>query len=149
MNPNFKITTMKKLLFLIALPLLFTGCYHAQVTTGLPASNDVYQKAWATSFIGGLVPPSIVNAEQHCNNGVARVETRLSFLNMLATLITFNLYSPMEITVTCASSSADNYTGDDMIELAKNSAQEDVINTFNKAVELSASKEKAVYVSFK
>lgn len=143
--------TMKKYIFLLLLfiPLTLTGCYHAQVTTGLPASNDVYQQAWATSFIGGLVPPSIVNAEQHCNNGVARVETRLSFLNMLATLITFNLYSPMEITVTCASSSADNYSAEDIIELAKNSAQEDVVNTFSKAAELSATNEKAVYVSFK
>ncbi len=140
---------MKKYLFLIALPLLLTGCYHAQVTTGLQASDQVYQEAWATSFIGGLVPPSIVNAEQHCTNGVARVETRLSFLNMIATIITFNLYSPMEITVTCASASADNYSGESMLELAKNSAQEDVVNKFSEAVELSAATEKAVYVSFK
>lgn len=139
---------MKKYLFLIALPLLFTGCYHAQVSTGLPASNDVYQKAWATSFIAGLIPPSVVNAEQHCTNGVARVETRHSFLNMLATLITFNLFSPMEITVTCASSSADNYSGENILELAKNSAREDVVNTFSEAAELSASTEKTVYVSF-
>lgn len=142
---------MKKYTLLLFLIISFTltGCYHAQVTTGLPASNDVYQQAWATSFIGGLVPPSIVNAEQHCSNGVARVETRLSFLNMVATLVTFNLYSPMEITVTCASASADNYSGEEVIELAKNSAQEDVIETFNKAAELSASEEKAIYVSFK
>jgi len=140
---------MKKYLFLIALPLLFTGCYHAEITTGLPASNDVYQQSWATSFIGGLVPPSVTYAEQHCSNGVARVETRLSFLNMVATMVTFNLYSPMEITVTCASASADNYTGEDTIELAKNSSQEDVISAFSKAVELSANNGKAVYVNFK
>jgi hypothetical protein len=142
---------MKKytLLLFLVVPFALTGCYHAQITTGLEASNEVYQEAWATSFIGGLVPPSIVNAEQHCSNGVARVETRLSFLNMVATLVTFNLYSPMEITVTCASASADNYSGEEVIELAKNSAQEDVIETFNKAAELSASEEKAIYVSFK
>lgn len=140
---------MKKYLFLIALPLLFTGCYHAEITTGLPASNDVYQQAWAASFIGGLVPPSVTNAEQHCSNGVARVETRLSFLNMVAAMVTFNLYSPMEITVTCASASADNYTGEDTIELAKNSPQEDVISAFSKAVELSAKNGTAVYVNFK
>jgi hypothetical protein len=35
---------------------------------------------------------------------VARVETQHSFLNMLATIVTFNLYTPMTLTVTCASS---------------------------------------------
>ncbi|MEX0945669.1 MAG: hypothetical protein WDZ38_08320, partial [Balneolaceae bacterium] len=84
-----------------------------------------------------------------CSNGVARVETRHSFLNMLASAITFSIYSPMEITVTCASSSADNYTEEDTIELAKNSSQENVINAFSKAIELSANTEKATYVSFK
>lgn len=142
---------MKKYTFLLFLFISFTlsGCYHAQITTGLEASNEVYQQAWATSFIAGLVPPDIVNAEQQCTNGVAKVETRHSFLNMVAQMVTFSLYSPMEITVTCASASADNYTTDEVIELAKNSAQEDVIDTFSKAAELSASKEQAVYVSFK
>ena len=140
---------MKKLLFLIAIPLFLTGCYHAQVTTDLAPSNEVYQESWAASFLGGLVPPSTVNAEQHCTNGVARVETRLSFLNMVATIITFNLYSPMEITVTCASASAENYSGENMIELAKGSASDEIDKAFGKAAELSAEKEKAVYVSFK
>jgi len=141
---------MKKYILLIFLliPLTLTGCYHAQVTTGLPASNDVYQQAWATSFIGGLVPPSIVNAEQHCSNGVARVETRLSFLNMVATLITFNLYSPMEITVTCASASADNLSGDNILDLAKNSTTELNQETFGKAAVLSAETDSPVYVRF-
>lgn len=140
---------MKKLLFLIAIPLFLTGCYHAQVTTELPASNDVYQESWASSFLGGLVPPSPIAAEQHCTNGVAKVETRLSFLNMVASVITFNIYSPMEITVTCASASAENYSGENMLELAKDSAREEIDKAFGKAAELSAEREKAVYVSFK
>jgi hypothetical protein len=142
---------MKKYILLIFLftSLALSGCYHAQITTGLEASNEVYQEAWATSFIAGLVPPDIVNAEQQCTNGVAKVETRHSFLNMVAQMVTFSLYSPMEITVTCASASADNYGTDEVLELAKNSPDEDVINTFNTAAELSASKEKAVFVSFK
>lgn len=136
-------------ILLIALAILLSGCYHAQVTTGLEASNEVYQEAWATSFIGGLVPPNVVNAQQHCSNGVARVETRLSFLNMVATLITFNLYSPMEITVTCASASADYITDDNKLDLAKNSSEDVVQKTFNEAIELSATTEQPVYINFK
>lgn len=140
---------MKKYLILLLAPFFLTGCYHAQITTGLEASNEVYQQAWATSFIAGLVPPDVVNAEQHCSNGVAKVETRHSFLNMLAQFITFSLYSPMEITVTCATARADISPGNNILDLAKNSSEEVVRKTFTEAAELSSNTEKPVFVNFK
>lgn len=139
----------KKSLLLVALAITMSGCYHAQITTGLEESNEVYQKAWATGFIAGLVPPSIVNGEEHCSNGVAKVETRHSFLNMIAQMITFSLYSPMEITVTCASASADISAGDESLEIAYNSSEEIVQNTYNEAIARSAKTEKPVYIQFK
>lgn len=140
---------IKKTLLLFALAFLMSGCYHAQITTGLEASNEVYQEAWATGFIAGLVPPSVVNAEQHCTNGVAKVETRHSFLNMLAQFITFSLYSPMEITVTCAAAGADASVGNQSLELAKNSSEEEIQDAYNKAATLSSATEKPVYIQFK
>jgi len=95
----------------ILLPLLFlfsAGCYHATVDTGLPASNDHIHKAFASSWIAGLVPPSTVETASECPNGVARVETQQSFVNQLVGFITFGIYTPMQIDVTCAArSSAD------------------------------------------
>ena len=142
---------MKKyaILIFLSIPIIFTGCYHAQITTGLEASNEVYQEAWATSLIGGLVPPDVVNAEQQCTNGVAKVETRLSFLNMVAQVVTFSIYSPMEITVTCASASADLGSENNMIELAKNSGEEVVKSTFEQAAKEAANSQLPVYVTFK
>ncbi|TVR17158.1 MAG: hypothetical protein EA391_05545 [Balneolaceae bacterium] len=140
--------SMKKhiVLILVAVSFIFTGCYHAQISTGAQTSSDIYQKKWAASFIGGLVPPSIVHAEQHCDNGVARVETRHSFLNMVAQIVTFSLYSPMEITVVCAAGPrADLQT----IEVERNSSEEVVMKTFEDAIKKSASLNEAVYVSFK
>ncbi len=140
----------RNVLLIIAIAFIFTGCYHTQVTTGLESSNEVYQKAWASSFIAGLVPPDIIHAEQHCANGVARVETRHSFLNMVAQFVTFSLYSPMEITVVCAAPTrADATTETQMIEVAKNSAPDVVIETFNEAAKRSAESKQPVYVSFK
>jgi hypothetical protein len=43
-----------------------------------------------------------VETAARCPDGVARVETQLSFLNMLANVVTFGIYSPMTITVQCA-----------------------------------------------
>jgi hypothetical protein len=94
----------------LAFAFLFSGCYHATVVTGEQPGTQTIEQPWATSFINGLVPPATVDATQQCNNGVARVETRLSFLNQIVTGLTFGIYSPMSITVTCASGSMSAMT---------------------------------------
>ncbi len=139
---------MKKsiFLFLLCIPFIFTGCYHAQISTGMQTSADVYENKWAASFIGGLVPPNIVHAEQHCSNGVARVETRLSFLNMVAQFLTLSIYSPMEITVVCAAGPSANLQ---TIEVERNSSEEIVMKSFEEAIKKSAASNEAVYISFK
>jgi hypothetical protein len=91
---------------LVALAL--TGCYHATIDTGLAPSGETISVPWAHGFVYGLVPPSTVDAAEECPNGVAQVETQLSFLNQLANLLTFGIYSPMTIEVQCAAG------GDDM-----------------------------------
>lgn len=89
----------------VILAVAFTGaCYHSTIETGLPASSTVIQKDWAHGFVFGLIPPSTVETKAQCPSGVARVETQHSFLNMLASFLTWNIYSPVSITVTCASS---------------------------------------------
>ena len=87
--------------------LFLSGCYNARITTGLAPSAQTVEVKWAHSFLGGLVPPSALNVAQECQSGVASVETKLSFLNLVASFITFSIYSPMEITVTCAATTAD------------------------------------------
>jgi hypothetical protein len=82
--------------------LVLSGCYHATIDTGREPSPQTITKKWAHGFIFGLVPPSATESKDKCPNGVAKVETQLSFLNMLASGITYGLYSPMQIDVTCA-----------------------------------------------
>ncbi len=140
---------LKKSLLLFALIMLMSGCYHAQITTDRTPSNEVYQEAWATGFIAGLIPPDIVDASEHCSNGVAKVETRHSFLNLLAQMITFSIFSPMEITVTCAAASADISDDNQSLELARNSSEQVIQQTYTKAVTMSSDTEKPVYIKFK
>jgi hypothetical protein len=87
---------------LLAVALLGSGCYHATVDTGRTPSGQTIEKPWAHSFIAGLVPPSTVETAQKCPDGVAKVETQQSFLNLVANVVTFGIYSPMTITVQCA-----------------------------------------------
>src|SRR5690606_8115703 len=95
-------------LLAIALVAGSAGCYHAVIETGRPASAEKIDKPWAHSFIAGLVPPDVIETAERCPNGVSRVETRHSFLNMVAAAVTWSIYSPMHITVTCASSAASS-----------------------------------------
>jgi hypothetical protein len=82
--------------------LASTACYHVVVDTGRPPSPTVIDKPWAPAFLGGLVPPEPVDAAAKCPNGVSKVESQMSFPNLLASFLTSGLYTPMTITVTCA-----------------------------------------------
>jgi hypothetical protein len=57
---------------------------------------------WAHGWLGGLVSPYAVQTQQKCPRGVAKVTTQLSFGNMVASIITGGIYTPMDITVVCA-----------------------------------------------
>ena len=86
-----------------ALVVLCGGCYHVTVITGAPASPTVIDKQWQNSFVIGLVPPPELDVKAQCPQGVAKVETERSFLNGLVGAITYNIYTPIHATVTCAS----------------------------------------------
>jgi hypothetical protein len=89
------------LLVLFLLPCL-VGCYAAKIDTGRPPSTTVIKHGLAACWLFGLVPPSTVETVARCPNGVSTVETQLSFVNQVVSLITFGIYTPMQIVVTCA-----------------------------------------------
>jgi hypothetical protein len=86
----------------LAVLLSSVGCFHASVETGMKPGSDTIEKDWAASFVFGLVPPETVESQSKCPVGVSKVETRHSFLNALVSFFTLQIYTPMEITVTCA-----------------------------------------------
>ena len=87
---------------LLAALLAASGCYRITVTSNATPSPTVVEKPWQHSFISGLVPPAEINVKDQCPNGVARVETVHSPANVLATLLTNGIYSPLAVKVTCA-----------------------------------------------
>jgi hypothetical protein len=87
---------------LVAIASATTGCYVARIETGLKPSAQVIAKDWAPCWIYGLVPPPTMQMATNCPNGVAIVETQHSFLNQLVGGLTFGLFTPIQIRVTCA-----------------------------------------------
>jgi len=97
-----------------------SACFHAVIETGLPASGRVISKPWAHSFVYGLVPPAPIDASNVCRSGVSKVETQHSFVNGLVAMLTWSLYTPIKIDVTCAADRAG--AKDDDAAAATNSA---------------------------
>jgi hypothetical protein len=110
---------------LAVLILLSAGCFHASIETGMKPGNDAIEKEWAASWVFGLVPPDPIEAQSKCTTGVSKVETRHSFLNALVAFFTLQIYTPMDLKVTCAaggsssspSSSGGTAPGDDVASL--------------------------------
>jgi len=119
-----------------------TGCYHAVIQTGRPESTDVISVKWANGFVWGLVPPPMMETASRCTNGVAKVETQHSFLNGLAAAVTFGIYTPIQIDVTCA---ARGTASADVIKVEPGRTVEQALI---EAVRLSAEKDAPVYVQF-
>ena len=78
------------------------GCYHITVITGAPAGAQKIDKEWQSAFVSGIVPPPEISTKETCPQGVAKVETERSFLNILVSELTSGIYSPLHATVTCA-----------------------------------------------
>lgn len=85
-----------------ATSMLATGCYRATVQTGLRPSPQVVERQWAHGYLWGLVSPDPMQVGAECATGVARVETRLSAKNQIASYVTAGIYTPMTIRAVCA-----------------------------------------------
>ena len=125
--------------FLIVPALLLAGCYHATVETSRPPSGVVVERPWAHSFIGGLVPPSAVEVTDRCPNGVARVDSELSFLNLVVGALTGGIYTPMSIRVQCAAAPGPG---------ALLEGGDDPLAALQEAADLSRETSEAVFVRF-
>ena len=126
--------------------LLFAGCYHATIETGATPSSTVYKQAWASSWVYGLVPPKTVEAQSKCPGGVSRVETKLSFLNQLVGFLTFGIYTPMEITVTCAGSGTADGTEPAIDIVCKTGTNDEIEKAFAEAATKAVELGRPVYV---
>jgi hypothetical protein len=137
----------RTIVLLAALPLL-GGCFHATIETGLTPSTQVLERKWASSWIYGLVPPKTVEAAGRCPNGVAKVETQLSFLNQVVHILTLGIYTPMDIRVTCALSAGTSAPQGAMLTVPADADSDSMRAAFRAAGEQAAEGRAAVLVRF-
>ncbi len=137
-----------RILAVAASVVVLGACYHATINTGLTPNGQSIKEEWAPGWILGLIPPDTVHTASQCPNGVARVETRHSFLNMLVQGLTGGIFTPMTIEVQCATgprrASVDGRTV--RVPRDANAAQRE--QAWRKAVEQSLESGGPAYLQF-
>jgi hypothetical protein len=136
------------LAFLLAM-LVLSGCYHATIETGLTPSATVLHESFASCWIYGLVPPSTVATASKCPDGVAIVETQQSFVNGLVGILTFGIYTPMEIKVTCAAKSSAMLHGQQPdMKIPESASLDEILKIYMHAADLAVSDQRRVIVDY-
>ncbi|HEV8177287.1 MAG TPA: Bor family protein [Gemmatimonadales bacterium] len=133
---------------LLAALYLLSACFHATIETGLTPSTQVLERKWASSWIYGLVPPKTVETASRCPDGVAKVETQLSFLNQVVQILTLGIYTPMDIRVTCALPAGTSAPQGAMLTLPADADSNSIRAAFSAAAEQAAEKKVMVLVRF-
>lgn len=143
---------IKVVLPIIALSLILTGCYHAKVTTGNSPSGQVIEEPFAMSWVYGLIPPPTVEAGDQCTNGVAVVETQISFVNGLVRSLTGGIFTPMSIKVTCAAGGMGSVEMPDGVNknmtIPRNATEREISGAFMNAADRAVQTDEPVYVQF-
>lgn len=107
---------------LVALPIvLFTAACSTQTQI---INKDLYAQAssdeWTHFFVAGIGQESKRNAAQICggSQNVVKVSTHQSFLNVLASVLSYNLYYPRASKVYCARGARGDSRLEEMVSMS-------------------------------
>ena len=113
---------------LVALPiLLLTAACSTQTQI---INKDLYAQAsgdeWTHFFVAGIGQESKRNAAQICggSQNVVKVSTHQSFLNVLASVLSYNLYYPRTSKVYCARGARGDSRPEEMVSMSARGRKE-------------------------
>jgi hypothetical protein len=121
----------------VAFGLILSGCYHQVVQTGRTPGPTVVKKPWTATWLWGIVPASPIDVTQNCPGGIATVETKMTFMNGLVGGLTLGIFTPRNVTVTCASGSARGMGMKEFI-VARTATPDESAEVINQAIAASA-----------
>ena len=129
----------------LALGLAVSGCFHQIVQTGRTPGPTVVKKPWTATWLWGLVPATPLDVTQNCPGGIATVETKMTFMNGLVSALTIGIFTPRDVSVTCASGSARGSGMKEFI-VARSAAPDEKADVFAEAIAESARLQRPVLV---
>lgn len=131
---------------LTALFAMASGCYRQVVNTGRAPSATIVNKPWTATWAWGLVPAKAIDVTQQCPGGIATVTTQLTVPNWFAQAVTVGIYTPRNVSVTCAQGTA--LRGLPTIDVADASSRASIETALRNAARLSEQMGQSVFVRF-
>jgi hypothetical protein len=129
----------------LALGLVLSGCFHQVVQTGRTPGPTVVKKPWTATWLWGIVPATPIDVTRDCPAGIATVETKQTFMNGLVGALTLGIFTPRDVTVTCASGTARGSGMKEFI-VAREASQDEKSQVMADAIAESARSNEAVLV---
>lgn len=80
---------------------LASGCFSVTYVNPRLPPNGVVHEGTNQFFVAALVGDERVPAYQMCPGGVAEIDSGLSVVDLLLTVITFSIYAPRSYVVRC------------------------------------------------
>jgi hypothetical protein len=126
-----------------------SACHHARIETAAKPSTITIEEPFASGWLFGLVPPKLVSTAGKCQQGIARVETQITFVNGLVRFLTLGIYTPMWIKVTCAEpGAAGTVTTAPDIVVGRGASEEEVAGALRRAAQMALEDYRPVLVKF-
>ncbi len=126
------------------LALSSAACFHQVVNTGRTPGTTVVEKPFVATWIFGLVAAPEIDVRKECPSGVAIVQTEQSLVNGIVSIITFGIFTPQHVTVTCASGTASLPSAAPVIRIPATATPQERAALLNDAVEQSIASHAAV-----
>jgi len=99
---------------LLSTALALTACNAHKVTYDTRLPRGQVHSEWTGHYLYGNIGHTDINVRRICPQGVAKIETYRSFGNGFVGAITFGIYTPRTVRITCVSgNSAIAALGDD------------------------------------
>ncbi|HEX6316537.1 MAG TPA: Bor family protein [Gemmatimonadaceae bacterium] len=130
----------------VAFGLVLSGCFHQVVQTGRTPGPTVVKKPWTATWLWGIVPAKPIDVTQDCPGGIATVETKQTFMNGLVGALTIGIFTPRDVTVTCATGTARGSGLQEFI-VARDASQAEKAQVMADAIAASARSHQPVLVS--
>ena len=130
---------------------IYAGC--ATVDMRRPPGDKtmtIESKGWGVWFLSHKIASEVIQAQNQCSNGIAKIEASQSFGSIVGSIITLGLYSSMEITVTCAADdmSSEGVDSESVVTVPHSSDDEEIMVAFGQAVDMAVANELPAYVQF-
>jgi hypothetical protein len=107
----------------VAACVVLSGCYHQVVATGLAPGATIIKKPWTSTWIFGLVEAKPINVRQECPGGVAFVASKHTVPTWFASVLTIGIWTPVDVTVTCAGGRASLNPGMTQVPLGQSTTE--------------------------